>query len=398
MLLRPTLQSLISPGRLIMAVFFLHAFVLTNWYPRIPDMQRVLEVGPGELSLALLGAPLGTMIALPFAGSLIERLSPRRAIMIAFAFYCAAFSLPGWAWSVPTLFGALLLAGMTGPLVDVSMNVEADRIERASGRRIMNTCHGFWAVGAMAGGLVGAAIAGLGVAPRWHMPLTCAVSLPIALLVARALPQISEDRPPAAFRAPRFSLPSRNLLGLCAFSFGMIVAEGAALDWSAVFLRDVVGTSAAATGLGYGAFAISMAGGRFLGDRLADRYGPVLLARSCCLIGLVGVIAVVTATSLVQAVLGLAAMGFGVSVAIPLSVTAAASRGDRPAAVNVAALSLIAFSGFLVEPPLVGFAAEIGGLRVGLAMVLPLIVMSTLLAGELVRRGRPAAAAAERTT
>lgn len=391
------MRSMITPARLVMAVFFLHAFVLTNWYPRIPDMQRALQVGPGELSLALLGAPLGTLIALPFAGSIIERLSARRAIMIAFAFYCAAFALPGWAWSVPTLFAALMLAGMTGPLVDVSMNVEADRIERSGGRRIMNTCHGFWAVGAMAGGLVGAAFAGLPVAPRWHMPIIGIVSLPLALAVARALPQISDDRPPAAFRTPRLSLPSLSLLGLCAFSFGMIIAEGAALDWSAVFLRDVVGTSAVATGLGYGAFALSMAVGRFLGDRLADRYGPVLLARTCCLIGLVGVIALVTTTSLVQAVIGLAAMGFGVSVAIPLSVTAAASRGDRPAAVNVAALSLVAFSGFLVEPPLVGFAAEVGGLRVGLAMVLPLIVMSTLLAGELIRRARPAGSAAERT-
>ncbi|MEP0321728.1 MAG: MFS transporter, partial [Bauldia litoralis] len=91
-------------------------------------------------------------------------------------------------------------------------------------------------------------------------------------------------------------------------------------------------------------------------------------------------------TVFLQAVVGLAAIGLGVSVAVPLAVSAAASRGDRPASVNVAALSLISFSGFLVEPPLVGYGAEWGGsLRIGLAITMPAIVASILLAGH-VRR------------
>lgn len=61
-------------------------------------------------------------------------------------------------------------------------------------------------------------------------------------------------------------------------------------------------------------------------------------------------------------------------------------RGDRPAAVNVAALSLISFSGFLFEPPLVGFGAEwSGSLRIGIAMLIPAMVASIILAGH-VRR------------
>jgi hypothetical protein len=90
--------------------------------------------------------------------------------------------------------------------------------------------------------------------------------------------------------------------------------------------------------------------------------------------------------------LGLAATGFGVSVAVPLSVSAAAGRGDRPAAVNVAALSQVSFAGFLIEPRLVGITAGAWGLRIGLAMVIPLIVMSALLAGQVRRRAAPPAA------
>lgn len=368
-----------------MTVFMMHAFVMTNWFPRIPDVQQKLGIGPGDLSLGLLGTPIGTIIALLFAGSIVERFSARRTILIAFTLYCVAFTLPGWAWSVPSLFAALFLVGLSLPVVDVAMNVEADRIERDSGRRLMNTCHGFWSVGAIIGGVMGAGFAGWAVEPRWHLLLVSAVSLPIALAVARALPEVT-DAPSDGIRPPRIALPTFSLLGLCAFAFGMLLVEGAALDWSAVYLREVIGISPGATGFGFAAFALFMAIGRFLGDRLAERYGPVAVARTCSLICLAGVIALVTATTLFQAVIGLAGAGLGVSVAVPLAVSAAAGRGDRPAAVNVAALSLVSFTGFLVEPPLIGFGAELAGLRIGFALVIPAIVGSILLAGHVRRR------------
>jgi hypothetical protein len=276
-------------------------------------------------------------------------------------------------------------------VVDVAMNVEADRIERGLDRRIMSTCHGFWSIGTMVGGLIGAGFAWLGTAPRWHLLAVVLAAIPIALAIARALPAIARgiDAPAGVARLAPIVLPSLGLLALCAFNFGMLLVEGSALDWSAVFMRDVVKISAGATGIGFGAFALFMAIGRLLGDRLAERFGPVALARGCAITCLFGVIGLVTSTFFIQAALGLAAMGFGVSVAVPLSVSAAAGRGDRPAAVNVAALSLVSFSGFLVEPPLIGFVADAWGLRVGVAMVLPMIVLSILLAGELRRRVAP---------
>jgi MFS family permease len=110
------------------------------------------------------------------------------------------------------------------------------------------------------------------------------------------------------------------------------------------------------------------------------------VARTLGIIGIAGMAILVTASSLLQAAIGLAAAGVGVSVAVPLAVSAAASRGDRPAALNVAALSLISFSGFLVEPPLVGFVSEASSLRYGLAATIPILIVSTLLAGHVRRR------------
>ena len=380
------LSLLVTPARLIMAVFTMHAVVMTNWFPRIPDVQAKLGVGPGDLSTALLGTPIGTVIALTFAGPVIERLTARRTVLFAFILYAAAFTLPGWAWNVPTLFGALFLVGLFLPVVDVAMNVEADRIERAGGRRIMNTCHGFWSVGSIIGGVVGAAFAAAVIEPRWHMLIVSLVSLPIALAAAAALPPATRARIPDSERPPRFALPTVGLLGVCVFAFGMMLVESAVLDWSGVYLRSVIGASPGATGLGFGAFAVFMAIGRFLGDGRAERYGPVLIARTCSVVALAGTVALVSAPNLAVAVAGLAAMGLGVSVAVPLAVSAAAGRGDRPAAVNVAALSLVSFGGFLVEPPLVGQVGELGGLRLGMAMIMPAIVASALLSGHVYRK------------
>jgi MFS family permease len=123
-----------------------------------------------------------------------------------------------------------------------------------------------------------------------------------------------------------------------------------------------------------------------LGDRLADTLGPVAVGRLCAGAAVAGVLAVVFAGNLTVAIAGFALLGVGVSVGFPLAVSAAAALPERTPAANVASLSLIAYSSTLVGPPLVGFIAESGGLRFGLAAILPLMVLSALFAGAL-RRG-----------
>lgn len=378
-----------TPTRLIMTIFMLHSIVMTNWFPRIPDMQAKLQVGTGDLSLGLLGASLGTIVALPLAGQIVELLSPRRTILVVFVFYCAAYALIGWAWSVPSLFAFLFLAGLFMPVVDVAMNVEADRIEARTGKPIMNTCHGFWSVGSIIGGLSGAAFASFEIDIRWHLAIVAVVVLPIAITVALRLPHIPAEPRPSEGRRFRIALPTLSLWPLCIFAFGMLIVEAAALDWSSVFMRSVMGATPLGAGIGFAAFTVAMATGRFLGDWAAGRFGPVAVARGCALIAFGGLLVLVTAPVFLLAVVGLAAIGLGVSVAVPLAVSAAASRGDRPAAVNVAALSLISFSGFLVEPPLVGFVAEwSGSLRIGFAMLIPAAIASIFLAGHVRRTAK----------
>jgi MFS family permease len=375
--------TIATPARLTMATFFMQATVLAHWFPRVPDVQAALGLSPAELAIALTGMPVSMFAALALSGRLIARFGPRLVMRAAFPAYCVAVALIGWSWDVPSLFAVMFVIGLSYPTIDVAMNVEAARIQAAEGRPIMNTCHGFWSIGSMAGAMLGAGFAQAAVDTRWHLLLVAAVSLVVAHLAISALPKVPsvpEER--AAARSP-FALPTMALIGLCIFVCGSVWVEGAARNWAAVYLRDVVAASPFWAGAAYGTLALFMAVGRFLGDRLTGRFGLVGTARACGLAAVAGVALVVVAPGVPVALAGFALAGLGISVMFPISMTAAAARGDRPAAINVAALALFASGAGLIGPALIGFVAEGAGLRVGMAVILPLVALSLLLAGEL---------------
>lgn len=375
-----------TPPRLIMAVFFVQAVSMTNWAPRIPDVQQRLGLSPGQLSICLLSMSLGTFVMTVFNGPLIARFSARTMMAVGICAFCASLVLPGLAWDGPTLFVFLFVVGASYVICDVAMNVEAARIQDAVGRRIMSTCHAFWSIGAVVGSVMGAQFAEAAV-PVWqHLLIVGILCLPLALAPVRALPILPTEQAAPAGKRPLIALPTVALAGVCIYIFGAVLAELSVRNWGAAYLRDALGTSAAATGWGLGAFSLTMAVGRLAGDRLADRVGPVVLGRICAFTAVAGMAALVAASGLPLALAGFAAIGFGVSVGFPLAMTAAAGHRDRPPAINVASVALIAYSGSLVGPPLVGLVADGAGLRIGLASLVPLMALSALFAGSL---GRP---------
>lgn len=125
---------------------------------------------------------------------------------------------------------------------------------------------------------------------------------------------------------------------------------------------------------------------------MASRRGSVALpvARACLLLALaaVGVLVLVPSPHLAHAAFG--AVGLGVSVGFPLAVSAAARLPGRSSERSVAALTFMALSGFLIGPVVIGWLAETGGLQLGLAALLPGLVVSLAASGAL-RAGRPAA-------
>jgi MFS family permease len=370
-----------------MLTFFIQSAEVNNFYPRLPDIQHHLAIGPAELALALLGMPVGGFFGTMVVARVIERFSARGAIIGGFVVFTLCQFLPGWAWNVPSLAAVLFLMGGTYVMIDIATNVEVARIQDELGRRIMATCHGFWSLGSMLGVVMGFQFAQFGIDTRWHLLITGLIFLPLGLWVASALPKLERKTPVA--RAPAVSLPSHAMIGLCIFAFGVLLAELTARNWGAVYLREVIGTPPGIAAIAFGSFSLFMAIGRLSGDYLTDRFGAVALGRFCAAMAVIGVLVLLAAGNIAVATLGFAALGIGVSVGFPLAVTAAAQLGDRPPAVNVAALAVIAYVGSIVGPPLVGFVAQGAGLRWGLAAILPLMILSALFGGSLRKRVAP---------
>jgi MFS family permease len=373
-----------SPQTRIMMIFALQPLALGSWLPQIPDVQLRLGMGPADLSLALLGFPAGLVAVLPLGGRIGAALGARKLILFGLPAYLALICLPPLAPDAPLLFAALAFAGASIALLELGLNLTADEIEKSGGRLIMSACHGFWSVGIMAGSLAGAALAILGLPPYAAVALVALVSLPIALMLAGGLSTAKThvDLDTGIASAPRM-LPGKALMAISLFTFGIAMTEGAAADWSGIFLRDAFGSPSGASGLGYTAFAAMVAAGRFAGDRLKGRLGAVTAARLCGGLALAGLALVLASGNVGFAIAGFALTGFGVSIGFPLAVTAAASLTDRPAASSVAILTIISLSGFLVGPPAIGFVAEYAGIRTGLAMLLPGLAASFVLAAAL---------------
>lgn len=384
-------MSTLAPQRLVMLAFFFQPIAFGSWLPRIPEVQQALGLGPAALAFALLGMPIGTLLTLPFAGPLVGKIGARTAIIVGMVLYSIAASLPVMAPDATWLFIALMLAGSSISFVELGLNVQADLVEKATGKLIMNTSHGCWSLGIMAGSLIGTAFAGFGLAANIAVPLLAAAVLPFALVNARALPHLLDTPPTGNSQKSAWSLPSPALIGICLFVFGITMTEGAMADWSAIFLRDALGGEAGVVGLGYSIFAAFVAAGRFGGDFLKRRFGAVGTAQLCGALAVIGGGLLYLAPSVPVALIGFATIGVGVSVGFPLAVTAAAGVGDRAASANVAVLSFVALTGFLVGPPLIGFVAEQSGIRIGIACLLPALILSLVLANQLKpRASRPA--------
>lgn len=360
--------------RRVFAGFFLYSLTLAALYSRLAELQVSLGVGEAALGLGLLGAPLGTQIALIFAGNPVERLGPHRTVLIGVPVLAACQIAAVLAPDILTFFLCLTASGIAIGALEIVLNLEADRAEFQLGRRIMSRAHAFWSFGFFASGMLGAAAAQLGIPPVLHLLMVDAAA------VALLFPALAGFTPaPArgldAGKQPRFVVPTLGIIALVVVTLPAMLLEGAGIDWSVIFMRDTFDVPAFVNGLAFALGAMTQAIVRYFADPVVDRYGPVRVARAMLILLGIGALMVTFAPTPLVALLGFALMGIGTSSIFPLAMSAAAQRTDRRAAANVAALAQLSFVVFLMAPPLLGFVAEHIGIRYAFGLGLPLVVL-----------------------
>ena len=371
----------------IIALFFTHALAAGAIHTRIPDLQVAMGLSEGQLGLVLMGQPLGALSMFLFSSAIIEHFGPRRTILAVLPIVIITAALATVLLHPIALFVLLAFNGIGFSLSNIAMNVEADRVEAATGARVMNTCHGVWSVGFLLTSLLGATLRGLHVDPAIHLWGLAPVLIVLLIVVVVPMP-VMPPRPYSGEKVKKLALPTLATLGLVAFGLGAGLTEGASRAWSIIYLRDSFEVSPFVESLALPALLAAMAAGRLLADRVIDRFGPVPVARVLSAIAIGGMVLIVLSPNAYVALAGFVIVGIGICVLYPLMLSAAARIGDRPASQNVAATTLIFQLVNLGAPALIGAVAQGLGVRMAFSMLIPLLVLTFVMAGRL--KPRPA--------
>lgn len=371
----------------VRAVFALHAFTAGALYPRVSDIQQALRIDDQTLGLVFSGLAVGTLITFFFISRLIETVGPRIVLLVTMPLLPIGTALLAAMPTAPALFVAFIAYGVLYGLPNSAMNIEADRIEAQSGRRIMNSCHGTWSASYLATTLLGTLAEGLHLSPFEHLGLLAIPVAPIALWVTWGLvPAPARAHAGKALR--HLSAPSVAILLLVLFSTGPNLLEGGMRNWSVIYMRDSFAAPAWVDTLTLPAFLVAQALGRLNADGWVTRYGVVPVARVLTAIAFIGGALVVFAPDLWVALFGFLCIGLGVCTTYPLTTSAAARIGDRPASQNVASLTFVNQLVQLASPPGLGWIANSFGIRNVFTITLPLVIVSIWLADRLTARLR----------
>jgi MFS family permease len=368
------------------SVFLIHAAVFGSWAPRIPAIKHHVGVGNGGLGIALTGSAIGLFVGTRLAGRVVDRFGSRPAIRVAALVLCGALLGPALADDLAALTLALAILGVVGGFLDVAMNAQAVAVERGYGRPIMSGLHGLWSVGLLAGGLGGAGAAAAGASPTLHFGLVAAALVVPAVFLLGGLLTAGAEALPLELGAPHAPAgrsllsPAILLLGLIAFS--SFIGEGAAADWSAVYLRDNLHTGPAFAAAAFIAFSVAMAASRFASDRLSARFGPAVVVRAGTLVAALGLGIGLAVGEPAAGVAAFALLGVGFAPVVPIVFSAAGNTGLGPTGVILGRVVTIAYVGSIVGPIAIGALAQAIGLRAALYLPAALAVVIAALAGH----------------
>ena len=397
-------RPLVTARRAVAVLFLLNAVAYANVVPRLPAIKSELGLSNTSLGAAVAAVPVGALLAGPVAGWLVARFGSGRLAVgcgVAFGLVLPCFALaPGWG----ALAAAFLVYGAFDSVMDVSMNAHALRVQRGWRRSIINSLHGLWSVGAVAGGIAGALAGAAGISLELHLAVAGAFIIVIALLSQRWLlpgpdpatdstdetattgdqpgaEQSGVEHDDAGERVRRRSRRRLALIGLIVVMAAVV--EDAPASWGAILLQTELGTSVAAASLVYIAFQTMMTVGRLFGDRIVDRFGAVAVVRTGGVLTAASVTAGLAVGEPAAIVVGFALAGLGTAPLFPLAFHAAGDLPGVSTGNGVAAVAWMGRIGFLVAPPLIGLTGDAVNLRAGLVLVPLAGSVVALLAGAL---------------
>jgi MFS family permease len=302
--------------RAVIVTFAASGFAFASWASRLPAVRDGLGYSEGQMGLLLLTAAIGSVLAIPLSGLVVERLGTRRTVVLA-----ATVQVTGAIVAVTgvtlgeqvAVRVGLLLFGMGAGVWDAGMNVEGAAVEQKLRRAVMPHFHAAFSFGTVVGAGIGALAARLAIPIEWHVSATVVLALGAVLVAVRSFLPDADRRnlgqsPPApsahavedpqadpasalgtraAAPAPAEPAPSgtRGLLAAWreprTLAVGLVVlgaalTEGVANDWVSLAVVDGFDVPDELGALGLAVFLTAMTAGRLLGTRVTNLDGSRL--------------------------------------------------------------------------------------------------------------------------
>lgn len=354
--------------RLAVSLFYYGQGVcFASWASRIADIKSDLHLSDAILGSILLALPAGQLITMPLSGKLTATYGSKKILTFATPFYALALvsiAFVSASWQLPL---ALLFFGISGNLCNISLNTQAVVAENFYGKPIMSSFHGSWSLGMFSGALIGLLMMNLQASLFTHFAVVATltwlhISINHKFLVKGSKPAV--DKKPKLFVKPPSMLVQLGIIAFCSMA-----TEGAMMDWSGVYFKEIVQAPARWVILGYASYAATMTFGRFLGDRAIAYYGRKRMLQVSGIIISGGMAISVAFPYLVSATIGFMLVGIGVSVIIPMIYSIAGNHQKVPSSVAIAMVSSIAYFGFLMGPPLIGYISELSSLKYSYALI-----------------------------
>ena len=403
---------------LLLGLFGLNGLMLSSWLARIPAVRDALGLSTAELGLVLLTGSLGALVTISLSGVLVTRYGGRVGLLLSTAGFALAFTLIGLGAAlglVQLLAAGIFLNGVSFALGNVPLNVETAAVERRMRRTVLPQFHAAFSIGAVAGSLLGAGAARLGVPLLVQFTATAAIgtvwrllSIRGAVLEPRAVPvapllategtgglatggaggRVAGHGPVSRVPSALGAWRERRTLLIGVVIMSAALTEGSASDWLSLAVVDGFERPEAVGAAVFGVFVASMTGVRLLGTRLIDRWGRVTVLRASGAVSFVGLLVFGLAPRLEVAVVGVVAWGLGAALAVPIGIAAASDDPVR-AAGRVSVVSAFASVAALAAPPLLGLVAGYVGARHALLLITVAMVVSVSVARVVARPREP---------
>ena len=357
------------------AIFFVSGFGAASWAPLVPVLRERLAIGDDLLGVLLLCIGIGSLLVMPIAGVLAERIGCRRVLIVSAVLYAASllsicFVSSFWM-AVPVIF---FFGGLMG-CVDVVMNIAAVIVEQGIGRRIMSGMHGFWSLGGFVGaGLYGVWVGLAGLTAFQSTLIAAVLMLALTAVFGRHLIPYGGGGGGSLIAIPRGIVAFVGVTAFIAF-----LSEGAVMDWSGVYLTTVRGMDLSLAGVGFSVFSGAMLLMRFLGDHVIQRVGQFPVAVGGALLAFVGILLVMFAPVNTLLYLGFFAIGIGSANIVPVFFSLMGRQSVMPVGTAVSAVSTMGYLGILAGPAAIGFVSAQTNLMTAFGMIATLCIVQALV-------------------